>query len=272
MNWRTLYTIALKDLKEVMQNRAAWMPAVFVPLFFTVLLPLAVVLLPTLFPSACSPPLDVLLSKRGLPPFMAERFAGLNGQQLWVVLITGFFLAPLFLIIPLMFASIVGADSFVGERERQTLEALLYTPSSDGELFLGKVLASIAPALALTWLNFLIYTVVVNAASWRVMGCIWFPTAPWWPLMFWVTPAVATLGTVVTVLISSRVRTFMEANQLTGSLVLLILALVAGQVTGVLYLSTGVALLIGLGLWVVDGVLLILAVRTFSRDRLISRL
>lgn len=275
MTWRVLRTIVVKDLKEVRQNRGAWIPGVLVPLIFLVVLPLAIILLP----DALNAPMDDLLSDRGpaatmmrnAPPTLASELANLDGQQTWVVLMTGFLLAPMLLILPLMFSSIVGANSFVGERERKTLEALLYTPASDGEIFVGKVLASVLPAIALAWLSFAAYAVVVNAASWPVMGRAWFPPAAWWPLMLWVTPAVATLGTAATVLISSRVNTFMEANQLSGSLVLLVLALVAGQATGVLYLGVVTALALGAVVWAIDAVLLWLCVRTFTRGELIAR-
>jgi len=275
MNGRVLRAIATKDLKEVGQNRATWIPAVIIPLVFLVILPLVIILVPDL----ANAPMDILLSEQGpagmmqrnVPALTAE-LAGLNERQMWIVLMTGYLLAPFFLIMPLMFSTVVGAESFVGEKERKTLEALIYTPATDGELFLGKVLASVIPAVALGWLSFLVYAVVVNVAGWPVMARIWFPIAPWWPLMLWVTPAVATLGMAVTVLISARVNTFMEAYQLSASLVVLVLALVAGQISGVLYLSVGAALLIGLALWIVDAALIWFGARTFARGSLLSRL
>jgi len=275
MNGRVLRAIATKDLKEVGQNRATWIPAVIIPLVFLVILPLVIILVPDL----ANAPMDILLSEQGpagmmqrnVPALTAE-LAGLNERQMWIVLMTGYLLAPFFLIMPLMFSTVVGAESFVGEKERKTLEALIYTPATDGELFLGKVLASVIPAVALGWLSFLVYAVVVNAAGWPVMGRIWFPIAPWWPLMLWVTPAVATLGMAVTVLISARVNTFMEAYQLSASLVVLVLALVAGQISGVLYLSVGAALLVGLALWIVDAALIWFGAHTFARSSLLSRL
>ncbi len=103
-----------------------------------------------------------------------------------------------------------------------------------------------------------------------VMGRVWFPPAPWWPLMLWVAPAVAALGVAATVLISTRVRTFMEAYQMSASLVVLVLALMAGQITGVLYLSPPTALAVGLALWLVDGILIGLGVRTSRREALLS--
>jgi ABC-type Na+ efflux pump permease subunit len=275
VQWRTVRTIAAKDLKEVRQNRAAWAPAIVIPLLFVVVMPLAIILIPRLFEI---PPetlntgggLDALRNR--LPAAAARELAGLDTMQTWVVLMTGFMLAPLFLILPLMFSSIVGAESFVGEKERKTLETLLYSPASDTELFLGKVAASIVPAVALAWVSFLVYAVVVNVAAWPVMGRVWFPLPSWWVLMLWVTPAVAGLGMAAAVLISARVNTYMEAYQLTGALSLFVVALVAGQASGVLFLSVGVAVVVGLLVWLLDAALLWLGVRTFSRSELLAKL
>jgi ABC-2 type transport system permease protein len=275
MNRRILLTIAVKDLKEAGQNRAAWIPALVVPLIFFVLLPLAVNLAPSLFSLSLSPLFSesgpVGMMRENIPE-LASRLAGLDEQQTWVVLMTGYFFAPFILLMPLMLSTIVGAESFVGEKERKTIEALIYTPATDAELFLGKVLASVLPAVALAWSGFLVYGVVVNVSSWPVMGHVWFPPAAWWPLMLWVTPAIATLGMAVTVLISAKVNTFMEAYQMSASLVVLVLMLVAGQVTGILYLSVGTALAVGSVLWIVDAVLVWLGIRTFARETLLSRL
>jgi ABC-2 type transport system permease protein len=93
----------------------------------------------------------------------------------------------------------------------------------------------------------------------------------WWPMMFWLTPAFALLGVAATVLISSRVKTFMEAYQLTGSLVVLVLALVVGQVTGVLFLGAGTVMLIGTLIWIVDAILIHVSIRNFKRSTLIAR-
>ncbi len=90
--------------------------------------------------------------------------------------------------------------------------------------------------------------------------------------MLWVTPAIATLGMAVTVLISARVNTFMEAYQMSASLVVLLLALVAGQVTGVLYLSVGMAFVVGAVFWIVDAVLVWLGIHNLRREALLSRI
>jgi len=265
MNWRAVMTLARKDLREVRQNKVAWIPAAVVPMVIVVLLPLACILGPALFPPSGGTATGVGAVNTITSLVRNQQFPGLNDAQRWIVFSTGFISAPMLLLLPLMFSSIAGADSFVGERERKTLEALLYTPATDAELFLGKVIASVVPALLLTWIGFIIYAVVVNVAGWHIMKSVWFPTTNWWPLMLWVAPAIATLGMSASVLISSRVSTFMEAQQLTGSLVIIVLGLIIAQATGVLTLSVGATFLVGLAFWAVDAVLVWLSVKLFSR-------
>lgn len=274
MNWRSIWAITRKDLKEVAQNKVAWGPAIAIPLIFAIIMPILFVVVPQFIrvEDLQREMGDVEALLKNLPPAVKTIFTGLKLEQMFVVYMTAFLLAPLFLIMPLMFSTVVGADSFVGERERKTMEALLYTPTSDMELFLGKVLAAVIPAIALSWLTYLVYIIVVNVASYGLFGRIWFPLPTWWPMMFWLTPAFALLGISATVLISSRVKTFMEAYQLGGSLVVLVLGLVIGQVTGVLYLGVGAVLLIGTLIWIVDAILIYISVRTFKRSMLITKL
>lgn len=274
MNRRSIWAIARKDLKEVMQNKIAWGPAIAIPLIFAILMPILFSVLPQVMPvddiQRELGDMDALL--KNLPPSIQTIFEGLKLEQMFVLYMTAFILAPLFLVMPLMFSSVVGADSFVGERERKTMEALLYSPATDMELFLGKVLAAVIPAISLSWLTYLVYIIVVNVASFDLFGYIWFPLPTWWPLMFWLTPAFAVLGVSATVMISARVKTFMEAYQLTGSLVVLVLALVVGQVTGVLFLGVGTVMIVGTLIWIVDSVLIYLSVRNFKRSSLIAKL
>lgn len=273
MNWRIARTVAKRDLLEVARNKAVLIPSVVVPVIFILVLPLLMIGLTAYGPLPDAKIAENLAQIRPqLPPTLLTELAGLSDRQFMVVVMVGYLTAPMFLVLPLMLASIIGADSFAGEKERKTLEALLYTPATDLELFVGKTMAAVVPALVLSVGSFFLYILVVNAASWPLMGRIWFPTPQWWPLMFWVTPAVATLGMAVTVLVSSRVSTFMEANQISGSLVVLILALIAGQATGVLFLSVWVALAIGLVFWILALGLVRLAVRSFSRSELIARM
>jgi ABC-type Na+ efflux pump permease subunit len=188
-----------------------------------------------------------------------------------VAYIAGYMWAPLFLIVPLMVAGGVAADSFAGERERKTLEALLYTPLTDLELFAGKVAAAWVMALGVALGGFLAYTLTVNLAGWPVMGRIFFPNATWLLLIAWVTPPAALLGLGMVVIISSRVATAHEAFQSGGLIVLPVVMLMLGQLSGVLFLGPALVSGLGLVLWVVALLVLRVGFRRFRRTALINR-
>ena len=77
------------------------------------------------------------------------------------------------------------------------------------------------------------------------------------------------LGISLTVLVSARVQTFQGAYQSSSALVLLVVALFAGQLSGVLYLSVGIGMLIGCVFWIGAGVLICLAIKSFNRESLL---
>jgi ABC-2 type transport system permease protein len=273
MNWRVIRAIAGKDWKEVRQNRMAWMPMLVLPIMFCVILPLLFIVAPT----ALNIPVDSLTKGQdietllaSLPPAVQEQVAGMNEHQTLIYFILAFTFAPMFLILPIMTASIIGSDSFVGEKERKTMESLLYTPATDRDLFLGKILAAIIPALLVSWLSFALYTLILNVFGGPIMGRLWFPTATWWPLILWVTPAMSVMGILGAVLVSARVNTFMEAYQTTGFLVLPVILLLVAQVGGVIYLSVGTTIIVGLVIWLIDAALLWGSLRIFSRAALMG--
>lgn len=263
--------ILRKDLKAVTRARGVLVPLIIVPVIMLVLLPALVGLLPTL---PLSEPdlkeLDGFLASA--PEGLKAALARYGPVERLVFLALVYFVAPLYLIVPLMVSSVIAADSFAGEKERKTLEALLYTPTTDRELFLAKVLAPWVAAVSVGLLGFAVYSVVGNVVSFLTMRELLFPNALWLLLAFWLGPSVAGLGLVSTVLVSSRVSSFQEAFQLGGVVVLPVVALMISQLTGLLYFSVGMAALLGLVVWLLDGALLVLAFGTFRRDRLASRL
>jgi ABC-type Na+ efflux pump permease subunit len=274
MNWRKVWAVAMKDLAEVRGNRAAWLPMIIVPLVFVILMPLAMILIPSSleassFSMTADPDLQAFFSN--LPIEMTRSLQGLDEMQTMLMVMLGYLFAPMFLILPLMFSTTIAAESFAGERERKTMEALLYTAATDFELFMGKVLAGVLPAIWISWISFLGYTFVLNIAGFPVFERVWFPLVSWYPLIFWLTPALAFLGVIITVLISIRVQSFMGAYQTSASTVVLVLALVVGQATGVLYLSAVSGFVIGLAFWVLDGILLSLAIKKFNRTALLTK-
>jgi ABC-type Na+ efflux pump permease subunit len=274
MKIRNVLTIARKDWLEVRQNKTAWIPMLIVPAIFVVVLPLIFTLL---LPALNVSPEDVMNSDADITYFIERMPAQLSQyvdlqkpMESMIVVMLGIMFAPMFLIMPLMFASTIAAESFAGERERKTIEALLYTPASDADLFMGKLTAAAVPSIGITWISFLVYALILNLVPYTTFQRFWFPLPTWWPLIFWITPALAILSIAVTVLISARVPNFQGAYQLSSSLVILVVALFAGQLSGFLYLSVGIELLLGVLFWAAAFFLVYLAVRSFNREALIT--
>ena len=76
-------------------------------------------------------------------------------EQTLAQMLLNYMLPLFFLIIPIMAASIMAASSFVGEKEKHTLETLLYCPLSVKDIFRAKVLASFALSMLVSLISFL---------------------------------------------------------------------------------------------------------------------
>jgi len=269
MNASLLRAIVRKDLKVVFQNKGVSVPLIAAPLLLlVVLLPGAAALAPKIgyLDSPDIAWLDKVIEL--MPAGSQATLADYDMAQMFVMVLLVYGAAAIFPLMPLMVVTSIASDSFAGEKERKTLEALLYTPTTDWELLLGKLLSAWLPALAITWGGFLLYTVMANLAAWPVMGRLFFPTTAWLILALWIAPGVAALGLGAMVLISSRARTFQGASQLSAVVVLPGLMLFGSLLVAVVNLGAWQAALVGLLIWAIDVALLWFGRRSFRRTRL----
>ena len=271
MNSRAIMAIVRKDLKVAVQNKGVVLPIVILPLILFVVFPWIMAYAPSWAEAGGSSVsnVDELLAR--MPAGLLAELSGYTLDQQIVVFTLVYMLAPLFLILPLMVSSVLAADSFAGEKERKTLEALLYTPTTDRELFTAKLLGPWAAAIVIALLSFVLYGVMVNAAGWHSIGRVFFPNWMWVALVLWVTPAVAGLGLVVMVFVSARAQGFQDAYQIGGMVVLPVILLMVGQISGVLYFNLAVVLLVGAVIWLIVLILLWLASKSFRRGELMTK-
>lgn len=272
MNANAVLTIVRKDMKVVFQNKGVSIPLVIAPFFIlVVLLPGAAVLAPSLgyLETTDIAWLDQII--KSMPANLQATLPVNDMTRMFVMVLLVYGAAALYPLLPLMVVTTIAADSVAGEKERKTLEALLYTPTTDWELLLGKLLSAWLPALGISWGGFLAYT-MANLAAWPVMGRLFFPTPMWVILAVWVAPAVAGLGLGAMVLISSRAKTFQEANQLSAVVILPLFMLLGSGLIGVMAFNAWLMALLGLVLWVLDAALIGLGRRGFRRTRLATQI
>lgn len=266
---RRVRTLMRKDWRELRRNPQALAPLVVVPLIFVVVIPAVVILL--------GPNPAVRATVNGLQSFLDNLPDGMvpatfTEEQTVVYAVIVYFIAPLFLLIPVMVASVIASSSFVGEKERRTIEGLLYTPVTDRELVLAKVLASMIPSVAIAWASFAVYTVLVNALGAGLMGGLFFPTWTWLVIIVLLVPLIGFLATCLIVAVSGRSTTMQGAQGTAVLVVLPVVGLVVGQATGLLLFDVPVALLAAAVLAVIDVAVFVATVRRFQRERIVTRL
>lgn len=265
---RQIAAVVRKDTKVAFASRAVVLPLLIVPLIFVVILPVAVALLA---PLGASEGADIMREFESFSPALLASLSGLTDPQKVVVLLLEYMMAPLFLVLPVMFASVLAADSFAGEKERKTIEALVYSPVSDRDLVLAKMLAAWLPAVVVGAAAFVVYSLVANLAAWPVMGRVFLPTWLWLVLAAWVMPAAAACALGATVMVSARANTFQDAYQVGAMVVLPLIAMVVAQATGVIYLSVWWMVALGGVLWGVAALLVRVGGSRFQRAEIMAR-
>jgi ABC-2 type transport system permease protein len=261
--WPAMRAVVMKDLTAIRRSKGVLIPMIMVPGLLLVMLPFLIGLAAR---HNAAPNVDGIL--RSVPDGVARPILELPEAQRLVVLVNGYLLAPLFLIVPLMVASVLAADAFAGEKERSTIETLLHLPIPERDLFYAKVLGAFLPAVLVSWIGFVLFAVVVNTTAWPVMHRVFIPTRLWLVMIVWVAPAVAALGLGVMVRVSARAKSTQEANQLGGAVILPLIFLAVGQSTGLLLVTLPLAVGAGALVWLIALVLAIGGARRFTRDRM----
>jgi ABC-2 type transport system permease protein len=195
---------------------------------------------------------------------------GLGGREFGQAIL-GQQLSVLFFLLPLIIPSVIAAYSVVGEKAGRTLEPLLASPLHTWQLLLGKTLAALIPAITVTWLLGGIFTFGIHslAVSQRVIDAVITPG--WVIILAFCTPLLAMVTIALMVAVSARVSDPRTAQQVSGVLILPVVTVVVGQVSGRLVLNPSAALAITAVLILVATLALWGATKLFGREVVLTR-
>jgi ABC-2 type transport system permease protein len=177
----------------------------------------------------------------------------------------------LFMMIPVIIPITIAAYSIVGEKTTRTLEPVLATPITTLELLAGKALAAVIPALLASWVGYIIFAIGTRlltdsqAVTNRLIDPLWLTA------IFVVGPLLAIAAVSVAVMVSSRTTDPRVAEQLSMLVLLPILGLFIGQITGFILINERIILWMALGLVVIDAALLYFATQLFQRETILTR-
>jgi ABC-2 type transport system permease protein len=174
------------------------------------------------------------------------------------------------LLIPTMIAIYSAAYSIVEEKVSHSLEPLLATPVRTWELMLGKALAGAIPALIMTWVCAALSLLVIVVLRWGHL-IVYIVSANWFLDLFLLTPVIAMLSFLLGIIGSSRARDFRNAQNMVIFIIFPIFALIAVQVTGVVWFTPLYTLILGICIGLVDVAVLQVAVKLFQRESILVR-
>lgn len=259
---RAMYAVMKKDFRGVISNRRLFLELLIVPLILTIVLPSIFVVAIHFAPD--DP--DILKMLELLP--QGSRTGGV--EMAVTGLILNYILPVFFLMIPIMTASIMAASSFVGEKEKHTLETLLYCPLSVKQIFQAKVLASFLFSMMVALISFAAMMIVLEMEAFFIMDRLIMPAAGWIVILCLLSPSISLITVTLIVRGSAKAQSVEESQQGAVFLIVPLILLVAGQFAGVMLLNVWILLGLGVLCALLAWVLLQKAVGRFTYEMLLK--
>lgn len=176
-----------------------------------------------------------------------------------------------FVIIAVVLPTIMASYSFVGEKVEKSLEPLLATPTTDGELLFGKSLAAFLPCMGATYIGAAIFVALVDYWSFSHFGVLLLPNLEWVVINGLMAPLACILSVESNIIISSRVNDIRAAQQLGVFAVLpiILVMVLASTVRSIPLLQ--LSLIVVAALAVVDIAMFFLSKATFQREEILTK-
>lgn len=231
------WTLARREIRDQMRDWRILTPIILLTLFF---------------------PLLMNFTARQAVDFVERYGAPVIGDRLipFLLMVVGFF--------PISISLVIALESFAGERERLSLEPLLATPLSDAQLYIGKLVASMAPPLTAAYLGILVY---LTGLYFR-LG--WLPE----PQLLLQVIALTTVQALVmvsgAVVISSQTTSVRAANLLASFIIIPVAQLIIGESMIMFWGRYHILWWIILAQMLIAIVLMRIGMRLFNREELLG--
>ena len=242
MDAHNVWSVASKDIETYKQKKSIIYSTLTLPLILSVLFSIVVK--------------NQIVPPSGIP----------STYQLGLQSLTYFFV-----ILSALLPSSIAAYSIVGEKVEKSLEPLLATPMTDGEILLGKSISAFVLPIISTWVGASIFMAVTDYLTYNGLNYYYFPNWNAGIMLLLLAPLAALFSIQLVVIIASRVSDVRSANQL-GLLLLIPFALVyIAGVTGVITFDISTLLLFSLILIIADVALFFLSKSTFNREEILTK-
>jgi uncharacterized membrane protein SpoIIM required for sporulation/ABC-type transport system involved in multi-copper enzyme maturation permease subunit len=191
--------------------------------------------------------------------WVQEYGADIVGERLvpFLLMVVGFF--------PITFSLVIALETFVGEKERRSLEPLLSTPLTNTQLYLGKTLSATIPPVAGSLLGITVYLLGVKG------NINWAPPTVLLIQVILLTVLQALVMVSGAVIVSGQTTSVRAANLLASFIIIPMSFLIQAEALIMFWAEYGALWWIIVGLVVLDIVLTRMGVRIFNREGLLGK-
>lgn len=173
------------------------------------------------------------------------------------ILIIGFF--------PITISLIIALESFVGEKERGTIEPLLSTPLTDLQLYLGKLIVGVATPLIASLLAITIYVILVSRQDLKFPDLTLFVQL----VILAITHAILMVSGAIA--ISTQSTSVRGANLLASFIIIPVALMMQGETFLIFWGKSQILWLAILVVLILSALLIRLGVAHFQREALLGR-
>ena len=237
--------IAARDFKIFRRVKNVWYSIIIFPVVISVL-----------FPTILE-----YLTLRGNP--------GLSAPSVLPNLLNSF---SFFLVIGAAYVPLgIASYSIVGEKVEKSLEPLLSTPLTDGEILLGKAVSAVIPTLVAMYAAAAVFMIGIDVVTFGTLGYYYFPNWNIAILLLVLIPVAIVMSVLFSVIVSSRVNDVRSANSFGIFILFPLLAVYLLSETSIIALEVNGLLIISGILLAVDVALFFVGIKTFRREEILTK-
>ena len=201
--------------------------------------------------------------------FAGQRNAGLLSSANLPNLLNSF---SFFIVIGAAYVPLgIASYSIVGEKVEKSLEPLLATPLTDGEILLGKAIAAALPALIAMYAGAAVFMVGIDAVTFGKLGYNYFPNWTFGVLLLVLVPVAVVMSVLYSVIVSSKVNDVRSANTYGILIFIPFMAIYFASEMSIIKLDINGLLIIAGVLFVVDVALFFISTTTFQREEILTK-
>ncbi len=271
MNFRRVWALARKDLREFTKSKYVMAAIIGIPLMFAVLFPLAILLPMSKLDVGDMTEADISGLVADLVAKTVRGWDSLDVLGKTMVMIA-YVLFITVLLLPIIIPAVTASETVVGEKERKTIEAILASPITESEIVTAKILSSLLPSFIGTAAAAIGYMIITDLILYEKLQFILFPNFLSIAFVFIFGPLFSTISVELMIMVSTKVKSVRDSYQIGSLVVLPLILLIGGEM--ILFLFNSYATLFG-GVGIMIIIILILfkiATSIFNRENIIAKM